>query len=203
MTKHKVENTYIIACLLVLSFVAYMCFTHNMPTRVPDAQGELYADVPFAKAGPPPVATPVYNGDALAYMQIPRFGDDWNWVTLEGVSLDILDQGPGHYPGTALPGDEGNASFAAHRASHGDPFIDFDTLKIGDKVILAQNGAEWTYEITQAPVIIPSDANWVTDVFAPGKWLTLTTCWPKYGSSKRMYIRAKLSSAEELTVQGR
>lgn len=201
MTKRKVENSYIIACLLVLSFVAYMCFTQNMPTRRPDSQTELYSQVPFAKSGPPPTATPVYNGEALAYMRIPRFGDDWVWVTLEGVTLDVLDEGPGHYPHTALPGEEGNSSFAAHRASHGDPFINFEELAVGDKVILSQNGAEWVYTIQKEPAIIDSNASWVTDVFSPGKWLTLTTCWPKYGSEKRMYIRAELSSVETLAVK--
>lgn len=196
MSKHKVVNYYIIACMLALSFVAYMCFTQPIATDRPDEQVALYSQVPTAKAGPPPTASPVNNGKALAYMRIPRFGKHWLWTTLEGVSIDVINDGPGHYPNTALPGEEGNSSFAAHRATHGDPFIDFDTLVVGDDVIISQSGAVWTYEITKAPVIISPNANWVTDVFAPGKWLTLTTCWPKYGSEKRMYIRAKLVNVD-------
>lgn len=192
MTKHKVENIYIIACMLVLSFVAYMCFTHNSPTRKPDEQAQLYSQVPAALPGPPPVAAPVANAHALMYMEIPRFGKDWFWTALEGVSLRVIDQGPGHYPSTELPGEEGNSVFAAHRASHGDPFIDFETLRVGDEIILSQSGAKWVYDITSAPVIISANAEWVLDDFARGKWLTLTTCWPKYGSEKRMYIRAEL-----------
>jgi len=192
MTKHKVENIYIIACMLVLSFVAYMCFTHNLPTRKPDEQAQLYTDVPAAQAGPPPTATPVGIDEALMHMEIPRFGKNWFWTVLEGTDLSVLDRGPGHFSETELPGEEGNSAYAAHRASHGDPFLDFETLEIGDEIIVSQSGAKWVYEITTEPVIIGEDAAWVLDDFAPGKWLTLTTCWPKYGSEKRMYVRAEL-----------
>jgi sortase A len=129
-------------------------------------------------------------------MRIPRFGKDWLWTAQEGVSLDVLANGPGHYPETPLPGEDGNSAFAAHRAGHGDPFINFEQLEIGDDVYLSQKDATWTYEITTKPEIINPDGDWVLDTFAPGKWLTLTTCWPKYGSEKRMYVRAKLVDVE-------
>lgn len=192
MTKHRVENTYIIACMLVLSFVAYMCFTQNLPTRKPDEQAQLYSDVPAAIPGPPPVASPVANDEALMHMEIPRFGSDWFWTVLEGTDLSVLDRGPGHFTGTELPGEEGNSAYAAHRASHGDPFLDFETLRIGDEIIVSQSGAKWVYEITTVPTVVSEDALWILDDFADGKWLTLTTCWPKYGSEKRMYVRAEL-----------
>ena len=32
---------------------------------------------------------------------------------------------------------------------------------------------------------------WVLDPL-PGRQLTLTTCWPKYGSAKRMFVRGTL-----------
>ena len=125
-------------------------------------------------------------------MRIPRFGSEWLWTVLEGTEIEVIDQGPGHFVGTALPGDRGNTAYAAHRATHGDPFIDFDLLRKGDKVILAQDGAEWTYEITLDPVIIEPSEGWVVKNMQHGHWLTLVTCWPKYGSEKRMYVRAKL-----------
>lgn len=192
MQKSRVVNYYIIACMLALSFVAAMCFTHNMPTRKPDVQASLYSDVPAAIPGPPPTASPVANSKALIHMEIPRFGHDWFWTAMEGVSLDTLALGPGHYPNTELPGEIGNSAFAAHRASHGDPFIDFETLQVGDEIILSQSGAKWIYDVTQEPIIIEPDEDWILDDFTSGRWLTLTTCWPKYGSEKRMYIRAEL-----------
>jgi sortase A len=196
MDKYMVRRYYMVAVMLVLAFIAYESFTQPLPTRRPDTQSILGAQVPEAHKGPPTTASPVANGDALIYMRIPRFGKDWLWTAQEGVSLDVLANGPGHYPETPLPGEDGNSAFAAHRAGHGDPFINFEQLEIGDDVYLSQKDATWTYEITTKPEIINPDGDWVLDTFAPGKWLTLTTCWPKYGSEKRMYVRAKLVDVE-------
>ncbi len=171
------------------------------------AQERLAAEVPVgpapavttrdpARAGEQvPVASPVARGEALATMRIPRFGADWSWVAVEGTGLDQIAQGPGHYRTTPLPGAVGNASMAAHRAGHGDPFIDFDTLRPGDDVVLEQQGVRWTYRLVTSPRIIPVDATWV---LRPSRTreLTLTTCYPRYGSSKRMFVRAELASVE-------
>ena len=61
--------------------------------------------------------------------------------------------------------------------------------------MLAQRGVRWTYRLTMSPRIIPVDATWVLDP-TPDRELTLTTCWPRYGSSKRMYVRADLARVE-------
>ena len=44
----------------------------------------------------------------------------------EGVQLADLAQGPGHYPGTPLPGQIGDAAIAGHRTTHGAPFYHVD-----------------------------------------------------------------------------
>jgi sortase A len=137
------------------------------------------------------VARPVAPGEALAVMRIPRFGADWRWAVSEGVTQKVLTNGPGHYPGTPLPGRRGNSAYAAHRAGHGDPFIDFDRLRPGDLVHLSQGDTAWTYRLDRRPLIIPTSASWVLNPL-PGRRLTLTTCWPKYGSAKRMYVTGRL-----------
>jgi sortase A len=124
-------------------------------------------------------------------MRIPRLGRDWHWVAVEGTTPDALENGPGHYPWTALPGPRGNSAFAGHRAGHGDPFIDFDDLRSGDVVDLCQGRVTWVYRLTTDPRIIATSADWVLDPL-PGRMLTLTTCWPKYGSEKRMFVRGEL-----------
>jgi sortase A len=129
--------------------------------------------------------------EALAVMRIPRFGADWRWVALEGTADRVIADGPGHYSWTPLPGERGNVGFAAHRAGHGDPFIDFDRLRPGDEVIMSQGDLRWVYQIDTQPRIIPTTATWVLNRL-PGHRLTLTTCWPKYGSAKRMYVRGHL-----------
>lgn len=196
MNKAMVMRAYLAAVMVVLSFIAYEAFTTPMPTRTPDEQTILYSQVPEALPGPPPQAAPVANGEALAYMRIPRFGEDWLWTVLEGTSMDVINRGPGRFPDSALPGEQGNTAYAAHRATHGDPFIDFDLLQVGDTITLAQSGAEWTYTVTMRPKIIEPDEEWVVRNMEQGHWLTLVTCWPKYGSEKRMYVRAELTDIE-------
>lgn len=142
-------------------------------------------------AGAGVVARPVAHGHALAVMRVPRFGRAWVWAVSEGVSQPVLANGPGHYPGTALPGQRGNAAFAAHRAGHGDPFIDFDTLRRGDRVLLTQGDTTWVYRLDTRPRVIPPSASWVLDPMR-GRRLTLTTCWPTYGSAKRLYVHGHL-----------
>jgi sortase A len=160
------------------------------------AQQRLRADVPdqaVVRGGNSvPVARPVGVGHALVVMRIPRFGGSWSWVASEGTSQSVLANGPGHYRGTPLPGQRGNVAFAAHRAGHGDPFLDFDRLAPGDVVELRQGRTSWTYVVDTDPKIVPASASWVLDRL-PGRRLTLTTCWPKYGSSKRMFVRAHLA----------
>jgi sortase A len=178
---------------------AILTFT-SQPGRTPrpGAQDLLAQQVPAA-ASPlrrqVPVARPVPEGRALVTMRIPRFDAGWRWVVAEGVTPGVLDGGPGHFPGTALPGARGNTAYAAHRAGHGDPFLDFEQLRPGDRIILAQRGAAWTYQVTMRPRIIDVDDVWVLNDL-PGRKLTLTTCWPRYGSSRRMYVRAELARVE-------
>jgi len=176
--------------------------------RTEQAQAELLRQVPDAGSGTGSTtaartggtratdaraadARAVDSGEALTAMRVPRFGPDWRWAVSEGVSQDVLANGPGHYPRTALPGERGNSAYAAHRAGHGDPFIGFDRLRPGDRVYLSQGDTTWTYVIDQSPRIVPTSAGWVLDP-QPGRRLTLTTCWPRYGSEKRMYVTGHL-----------
>lgn len=162
--------------------------------EVGDPAGPAAAAEPTGRQRPAPVASPAGVGRALAVMRIPRFGHDWRWVALEGTADWVIASGPGHYSWTPLPGHRGNVGFAAHRAGHGDPFIDFDDLRPGDRVILSQRGARWVYRLDMRPRIIPTSASWVLNPLR-GHRLTLTTCWPKYGSAKRMYVRGHLVRA--------
>jgi sortase A len=192
-------RSYSAGFMSACAFVSFMSFTQPVPSEKPaEVQRTLYSQVPTADPGPPPTATGVDQGKALAYIRIPRFGKQWLWTIAEGTDMDTLASGPGHFTGSALPGDAGNSAFAAHRSGHGDPFLDFETLRPGDKIVLMQNGAEWTYEVLFEPRIIEPDDWWVTQPHTRGgrqfkrPRLTLTTCWPKYGSEKRMYVRARL-----------
>lgn len=143
-----------------------------------------------------PGADAVPHGAPLAVLEVPRWGADWRWALLEGVDEEVLAGGPGHYPGTPLPGEPGNVGIAGHRAGHGSPFLDFEDLRPGDEVVLTQRSRQWTYRLTMRPRIVDVEDVWVLDP-QPGHVLTLTTCWPKYGSSRRMFVRAELVAASD------
>jgi sortase A len=192
-------------CAILAFFLLQPAVTSHQTAR---AQQRLAAEVPVGPVpyGPrdgagAPVARPADTGEALVTMRVPRFGDDWSWVAVEGTALDQLADGPGHYRGTPLPGALGNVALAAHRAGHGSPFLEFDTLRIGDDVVLEQGRVRWTYVLVTAPRIVPVDAAWVLRP-STTRELTLTTCWPRYGSSKRMYVRAELSRVDRARSRG-
>lgn len=192
-----VERLYALAMSLVLLAVAFLSFTQPIAhTDPPKEQATLYAQVPKAldPNSPPPLAAAAGGpGSALAYMTIPRFGEDWLWTVVEGTAADDLEKGPGHYENTALPGARGNFAVAGHRAGHGDPFLDFETLQVGDTVTFRQSGAWWTYEIFRGPEVFEPGVTWMLRQGAHARKLTLTTCWPKYGNEKRMFVRAILT----------
>lgn len=139
-----------------------------------------------------PVAIGAAHGRPLAVLEIPRLGEPWRWAALEGTDDDVIADGIGHYPGTPLPGAAGNVAFAGHRAGHGSPFLDFEELRPGDEVRISQGAHTWTYRLTTTPRKVATDADWVLDPL-PGHQLTLTTCWPKYGSLARLYVRGELT----------
>lgn len=147
--------------------------------------------LPVRSEADAPVARAVPVGDALAVLRIPRLGDDWRWVVVEGVEADQLAQGVGHYPGTALPGAPGNVGLAGHRLGHGSPFLQFDDLEVGDRVIVEQGSTTWVYRLTTPPRRVPADAVWVLDQRDRAE-ITLTTCWPLWGSSERLYVTGEL-----------
>ena len=200
MTRRLAALSLIAAGLLIVAGLAWGPISDSRATA--EAQRSLLGSVPDgpravdarpgnAEVGAEPVAVGVRTGRALAEMRVPRFGADWRWAVLEGASEDVIADGPGHYRGTALPGERGNLAVAGHRAGHGSPFIDFDRLRPGDEVTFSQGGTTWVYVLDTEPEIIPVTADWVLDPL-PGRQLTLTTCWPKYGSAKRMFVRGTL-----------
>ena len=67
------------------------------------------------------IPAPVSDGELLGRIEMPSIGADWYFY--EGVGLDVLSSGPGHYEGTPLPGQEGNAAIAPSRFTrlHGKP----------------------------------------------------------------------------------
>ena len=134
----------------------------------------------------------VPSGEAIAKLEIPRIGIEDLFV-VQGVKLDDLKKGPGHYPDTPLPGQLGNASIAGHRTTYGAPFFDVDQLEPGDEIIVTMiTGDRFVYSVTGSQVVTAADS-WVIGTRDPNvAELTLTTCHPKYTARDRLVIHSVL-----------
>jgi sortase A len=139
-------------------------------------------------AGKNPSAAP---GGALDHLVIPRMG--LNVFVVQGVSESDLQRGPGHYPNTVLPGQDGNAAVAGHRTTYGAPFYSLNELKVGDPISLTDTaGRTFVYQVSAPPqVVSPSDVS-VLDP-TPYPQLTLTTCNPRFSATSRLVVVARLS----------
>jgi sortase A len=139
------------------------------------------------------------EGSPLALLTIPRLGMT-NEAVVEGVNEADLQEGPGHYPGTALPGQAGNVGIAGHRTTYGAPFYNLDELQTGDPIVLQVAQGTFRYSVTRTLVVKPTD----TSVLAPSPLpiLTLTTCNPRYSASTRLVVTAILQIAQGTTQPG-
>lgn len=150
----------------------------SVPSRVPS---DPYADVAVVPLG---------------RLQIPAIGLDH--VVYEGVWLTVINEGPGHWPGTPLPGGYGNSVFGGHRVTYTHPFRDVDQLDPGDAIqFTLRDGRRFVYRVTEQFIVEP-DALWIVDQ-APGRTLTLFACHPKGSARQRIVIRAELASAVSLS----
>jgi sortase A len=117
--------------------------------------------------------TPV---DGVSFdMRIPVLG--YSAMVHQGVSLNILASGPGHYPTTAWPGHPGNVGVAAHNVY----WLSFNRLKAGDRVEIQTQHGLYTYEITGSKVTDPNDRT-VLAATSDDR-LTLTTCYPLWAGA--------------------
>jgi len=110
------------------------------------------------------------SGAPVARLMIPRIGLDE--IVLEGVDDDVLNGGPGHLPGTALPGQAGNSVISAHRDRH---FRHFGSLSVGDTVVTESGSTSRSWVVVSRRVV---DKNARAILTSGETRLTLTTCWP-------------------------
>lgn len=126
----------------------------------------------------------------LGGISIPKLGVDA--PLLEGIRITTLDNGPGHWPGTAMPGEVGNVVVAAHRTSHGGPFRDIDQLVAGDTVNFTTADGETEYVVTGTQIVEP-DAIWIVDP-TDTPTATLFACHPPGSVAQRIVVNLELAS---------
>jgi len=109
----------------------------------------------------------------------------------EGVSLTTLNQGPGHWPGTAMPGHRGNVVVAGHRTSHSRPFRHLELLVPGDEVLFVRPEGTYVYAVTQTEIVTP-DAMRIIEQ-ADGYTATLFACHPVGSTKQRIVVHLALT----------
>ncbi|HYT67622.1 MAG TPA: class D sortase [Vicinamibacterales bacterium] len=114
-------------------------------------------------------------------------------VAREGIDMRTLRGAVGHIPGTALPGQQGNAAFAGHRDTFFRPLKD---IRAGDEVLVTTDTGVHRYSVVSTRIVEPTDT-WVLRP-AEGGVLTLVTCYPfDYvgNAPKRFIVQASLLPA--------
>lgn len=121
----------------------------------------------------------------IGEIRIPKIG--LVHPVYEGVTLTVVDRGPGHWPGSAVPGQLGNAVFAGHRVTHSHPFRNVDKLVPGDEIIFVMPNGTFTYVMTKQEIVKPTDT-WIVNPTQTAT-LTLFACHPPGSAAKRIVIR--------------
>jgi sortase A len=197
------------AGVVVLLFCVYELEVTNLYTsqkqqtlnrQLTDTWQRAHRNAPDAHAPSGPLLAAFRPGEGIARIYLPTLGRDQVHVVVEGVSHDDLTAGPGHYPGTALPGEIGNVVISGHRTTYGQPFNRVDELRTGAPVVLETADAFFTYDVISETVVEPNAVGVILPVpnkpgVAPSeRLLTLTTCNPKYSAQQRLIVRARLVS---------
>lgn len=127
----------------------------------------------------------------LGTIEIPTLGV--SKTLYSGITLTTLDRGPGHWPGTAMPGEYGNTVVAGHRTSRDRPFRHIDQLQNGDEVVFTTAAGRFVYHVTGIEVVLP-DALWIVDQ-RPGYTATLFACHPVGSTRERIVVHLQLDQS--------
>jgi len=144
--------------------------------------------VPVTPTTESPIDLP--DTDAVARIVIPKI--DVDKIVVEGVTLDDLRSGPGHYPSTPYPGQAGNAAIAGHRTTYGAPFGRLDDLEVGDVIKIRTVEGQFQYVVYDKFPVSPDDFHVLDPDPQRKATLTLTTCHPPYTAAQRLIVKAEL-----------
>lgn len=89
----------------------------------------------------------VLDGEGFAKISIPAFGPDYHYTIISGTNPDELTTGPGHYPDSQYPGEQGNFAIAGHRVSKGSPFNALDQMNSCDAIIIETQNDWFVYRV--------------------------------------------------------
>jgi len=134
---------------------------------------------------------PMVPATPIGTIVIPKI--NLNHPIFEGVDETVIHWGPGHWPGSAMPGQVGNTVFAGHRVTHTRPFYDIDLLNPGDDIIVHTKDGTFTYRVTGHQIVTPKDL-WIVNP-TPTATITIFACHPKHSAAQRYVVHGDLVSS--------
>jgi sortase A len=152
--------------------------------RPADTAADIAMDA--AKSSTPAERPYPSSGSVVAMLAIPRLG--LSTVVVEGTEARELKLGPGHIPGTSLPGEGRNVGIAGHRDTF---FRPLRLIRINDTIQVITRDQEYRYTVVSTKIVGPED---VQVLYPAGhETLTLVTCYPfdfVGAAPKRFIVRA-------------
>jgi sortase A len=206
-TIREVGFGLITAGVIVLLFVGYQLWGTGFAERSSQNRLKKEFNTQIAAAptvapapttttpGTTPVATPTTvpatppTGEAVAHLEIPKI--DVDKFVVDGTTVPQLRKGPGHYAGTPMPGEPGNAAIAGHRTTYGAPFYRLNELQAGDDIYVTTRAGRFHYVVDTSTVVKPSETA-VLDPTTDNR-LTLTTCNPRFSAATRLVVVSHLT----------
>jgi sortase A len=146
-----------------------------------------------ASVSPPRLA--LASRALIGRIEVPRLS--LSALAREGVDVRTLRGSVGHVPGTALPGQPGNAAFAAHRDTFFRPLAG---IRRGDTILVTTPDGVHQYRVFATRIVEPTEVS----VLRSGQLsqLTLVTCYPfdYVGSApQRFLVLAELTARSPRT----
>jgi sortase A len=126
-------------------------------------------------------------------------------MVVEGVGVDALKLGPGHYPQCrrglsrplctdapeVWPGEQGRVILSGHRTTYGAPFWALNRLEQGDRISLDTRWGKFSYAVTRQRIVSPGSTD-IANPVTSGAELVLTTCNPRFSAAERLVVFATM-----------
>lgn len=136
-------------------------------------------------------------------IEIPKIGISAPLIISEDDSektiSEKLNNGAVYYPGTALPGENGQTVILGHSAPPGWPkikydwvFSDINDLDIGDEIEVNFNNKKYIYRVIGQKIIEKGQEIQADGLNGKNNVLTLISCWPPGKNYKRIAVQAEL-----------
>lgn len=131
------------------------------------------------------------------YLSIPRLGLS-NAIVSAGDN--DLNKHLVNFNGTAYPPAKGNAVVFGHSTlpqlfdphNYKTIFATLHTLKLGDKLVITENGVSYIYLIDSVSIVGPDDTTPLEQQY-DASYLTLITCTPPGTTWQRLIIHSRLA----------